>query len=1052
MHFCGVVLVLLSLVLGASTSLSAQGISTTAIRVTLRTEDGGSVEDARVRVVNDATGYANETRIRGGSFLIEELPAGGPYRVVVTGIGYSPQVMDSLWLTLGERREVEFTLVSVAHRLDTVRVSAAADRHRGSPGAVGTLISDSSLRRLPTLNRNMYDFVRIVPQVGSRFGLTGAGSGFRFNSYVIDGVTERQLQGNEVPGGAGPGGRTISIEAVKEYEVLLSPYDARFGDFTGLLVNAVTKSGTNELRGSVFGYMRNEHFARKNSFVGSSPYRNEQFGFSLGGPIVRDRAHFFIATEFQHAVAPSSGPYVGQSSSTVPHIPVSPDDVARFALLLHEKGLDAGDGGRVMLSNPVSTLSGRLDFALPELKTRVVFRDNYSTIKAMRFVRVEGGRTFPLTSNGTTLETAKHAPALQIFTHASAALSNELALAYLDRPLRFIPESETSFILATVRAQEVNGLASLTAGAPAAHGGSDATQKLVEIADHLEFRTASRHTIRTGVHIEIFRFHSEGARGKLGQWRFSSLDSLAHGDATFFQIGKDFGSGNAPVNGAQPSVYVTDDWRLSDRLSVIIGLRADALKFSSRPSYNPEIDSLFQRRTSDFPRTRVQWSPRLGFDWEPFGDDFTRVRGGAGIFVAPPPLGWLLGPARFNGSGVRTLTCSAQLGQKVPKFVADPNQQPQACADGTSFSNGPVALVDRNLKMAESFRASLGIDRRLPWNLDASVDALFSKVRSDFMFVNLNLRGPQGVDSHGRVMYGKILPNGTAEPALVASGRFPEVTDVRNHSLGSSWSITTQLRRSFSERVELNASYTHTRSRDLQSLTNSSAVAPLDIWASGRPLSGRHDDLSTGISSFQIPHRVVLAATYTAPWQRWKTDLSLYYIGESGSPFTYGDSSAAGLGDLNADGTSANDPIYVPRDTHDPSEIEFSGGNAAQADAFEQFIRDTPCLRRQRGTILARNSCTGPWVNTSNASLRQSLQAIGRRDLSLQLEVFNVLNLLNSSWGLFRVPNTVLLQQVGQTSGASPHPVFVFDAATARSSTRNAESGYQLQLSLRYSF
>jgi len=195
----------------------------------------------------------------------------------------------------------------------------------------------------------------------------------------------------------------------------------------------------------------------------------------------------------------------------------------------------------------------------------------------------------------------------------------------------------------------------------------------------------------------------------------------------------------------------------------------------------------------------------------------------------------------------------------------------------------------------------------------------------------------------------------------------------------------------------------------------------------------------------------VLAATYASPWQRWKTDFSLYYIGESGTPFTYGDSSGVpGLGDLNADGTSANDPIYVPRDTHDPSEIVFAGGNVAQADAFDQFIRDTPCLRRQRGRIVARNSCRGPWVNTSNASLRQSLQAIGKHDLSLQLEVFNVLNLLNPSWGLFRVPNTVLLQQVAQ-SGASQR-VFAFDATTAGSTTRNAESGYQLQLSLRYSF
>jgi hypothetical protein len=247
----------------------------------------------------------------------------------------------------------------------------------------------------------------------------------------------------------------------------------------------------------------------------------------------------------------------------------------------------------------------------------------------------------------------------------------------------------------------------------------------------------------------------------------------------------------------------------------------------------------------------------------------------------------------------------------------------------------------------------------------------------------------------------------------------------------------------------MQAAYTYSRSRDVQSLTNVSAVAPFDIWASGRPLSTKHDDLSTGVSSFEIPHRVILGATYAAPWRRWKTDISLYYIGESGTPFTYNDSSAD-LGDLNADGTSANDPIYVPRDATNPTEILLD--SAAEGPALEQFIRNTSCLRRQRGTIVARNSCRGPWVHTSNASLRQSLQQIGGHDVSVQLEVFNFLNLLNPSWGLFRVPNERILQHVRQTAGPSPQPVFYFNAATAGTSTQNLESGYQLQLSLRYSF
>src|SRR5678810_641608 len=168
---------------------------------------------------------------------------------------------------------------------------------------------------------------------------------------MIDGMSDRQLQGNNVLGGA-TGGKTISIEAIQEYQVLLSPYAARYGDFTGMLVNAVTKNGTNEFHGSGYGYARNAGLARTNSFAGNSPYRREQFGFSLGGPIIRNRLHFFIAPEFQHATAPTPGPYVGQSSSASTALLVSADSIARFVSLLGAKGVDAGDGGRVLSANP----------------------------------------------------------------------------------------------------------------------------------------------------------------------------------------------------------------------------------------------------------------------------------------------------------------------------------------------------------------------------------------------------------------------------------------------------------------------------------------------------------------------------------------------------------------------------------------------------------------------------------------------------------------------------------------------------------------------------
>ncbi len=1038
---------------GGPVSIEAQGITTSGIHGTLRgaTPDA-PFDGAAVRVINTATGYVTQTRVHSGSFLVRGLSPGGPYRLVVTKLGFAPFVVDGLFLTLGQELDVGFVATALVTELDTLRVSSRNKADDPGAAGIGTSISESLVRSLPTLNRDLYDFVRLVPQASTHFGISGAGANFRFNSYMIDGVSDRQLQGNNVMGAGTTGGKTISLEAIREYEVVLSAYAARYGDFTGLLVNAVTKSGTNDFHGSVYDYARNEKLARGSSFAGSSPYNRQQFGGSVGGPIIRDRLHFFIAPEIQRSVSPAPGPYVGQKAGASPTLPVSDFDVARFAALLKANGIEAGDGSRVTSSNPATTLFARLDLALPEWKSRIVFLENYSSVAVTRFARPAGSRAFPLTSNAWTLETAKHSIAFQVFTQMRSIAFNELLVSYMDRPVLATDYAASPSIQLSIPAANGEASATLIAGPPAPAGGAGSSQILAELGDYLAIQAGDRHTLGAGFHVERFSYHAIGVRGMFGLWTFASLDALSRGDASTYSISKDV-TGDAGVHGVRPSAYVSDEWRVGHGLSLTLGIRADAMSFSTRPTFNTAVDSVFGRNTADYPSAHVQLSPRLGFNWAPQSGAPLRIRGGAGIFVAPPPLGWLREPIRSNGLGVRTLSCTGTPGfGKVPQFVADPMAQPVACADGRGFADGPVALVDRNLRMAESFRSSLSVDTRLPGRIDASVETLYSRVRSDFLFVNAVLAGPQSVDPHGRVLYGTFDPTGKSQPAVLDARRFPEVIDLRNHSLGHSFSATAQVRRSFADRSDLRASYSYSRSRDVQSLINGSAVAPFDIWASGRSLSGKHETLSTGISAFEVPHRLVLAGTYRAPWHRWKTELAVYYIGESGSPFTFGDSSTSRMGDLNADGTSANDPIYVPRDARDPSEITLAGAvSIAQGAAFERFISTTSCLRHQRGSIMARNSCRAAWVNTSSFSVRQALSRGPAGGLSVQLEVFNLLNLVNSSWGLVRIPNESILQHVGQTRESAPRPIFRFDAANL-SSTKNLDSGYQLQLSLRYSF
>jgi hypothetical protein len=262
-------------------------------------------------------------------------------------------------------------------------------------------------------------------------------------------------------------------------------------------------------------------------------------------------------------------------------------------------------------------------------------------------------------------------------------------------------------------------------------------------------------------------------------------------------------------------------------------------------------------------------------------------------------------------------------------------------------------------------------------------------------------------------------------------------------------------------------SYTYSRVRDVQTPLRVNFPGAVN-WSS-RAVSGRHENLDPEISLNDVPHRLVLAGTYRAPWDRWATEFSFTYVGESGSPFTYLSWGLARRGDLNADGSNANDPIYVPRDAFDPDEIVFSGrSNApgadnspeAQADrvdrqqaAFERFVERTECLREERGRILERNSCREPWSHTTIASVRQSIPFAGQA-LEARLDIFNVLNLLNGNWGRYRVAAPALLEHVAQTPGSPDEsaPIFRFDTTAGQWTTLAAESAFQLQLALRYRF
>jgi hypothetical protein len=1052
-------------------------VTVVQVRGTVRDAAGATVDGARVRLVHDLTGASAEGAAAHGRYVLGGIEPGGPYTLVVRRVGYQPATLSNITLRLGEDATIDVVLTSAAARVDTL-ATVAVRSESSSPSVAGaaTTVSDSLLHRLPTINRGIYDFVVLAPQVSTRVGLaaggmSAGGASLRFNNFLIDGAPERIVTGNSAP--AYGGGKSVPIEAVKEYQVLVAPFDVRYGDFAGGLVNTVTNRGTNEFRGTAFTFWRNNDLSRQRDatadVTAAGPYDRWQYGALFSGPILRDRIHFLVAPEWQHLTQNAVGPYLGQPSTSVPLVPVTSADVSRLSDVLRGFGFTPGSGGAVTTPNPLTNLFARVDIAIPEWSSRVEVMHNEARNDITNFSRASVD-TFALSSYRSAQVAASELTQVHVYSVLPRQGSYNEVMVWLSQTTdRSVSDVREPVIVVPVP-NTYGSTTILKAGAAEPAQGVSGNASSIGINETVTLAMGAAGDVTLGARAERFGIGRGGVSGDYGTWTFSSLDSLARRLPDRFDSKLDLGGADQSFYGSQFALYVGDRWLAGDRFTVTLGLRSDALVVTSRAPYAPAVDSVFHRRTDQVPAARPFLSPRASVDWQLDSAGTSRIRGGLGIFTGRPPLFWLETSAYSYGTGIATLRCGSRATDAggPPGFSVDPSATPTTCANGSVGSgHGDVDLVDRHLRMAQTARADVGYDQRLPGDVTATAEALVSRGISDFVFVNMNLLGPVGTDRRGRVLYGSIAPTGAATPGLRSD--FSEVIDLRNTSAGHALQLSTSLKKDVSRFVQLSAAYTFTRVRDVETPVRA-GLPGAAIWSAARTVSGAEDALPVGISLNDLPHRIVLATTIASQRRRWTTDASFFYVGESGSPLTYVAWGTSRRGDLNADGAVGNDPIYVPTSAFDPNEIVFSGvsdsvgaDNAVatqgrrvglQQAAFQHLIDQTPCLRVQRGEILSRNSCREPWSNTTVLSLRQRIPTGGDRALTAEVDVFNVLNLLNAAWGLRRIGDPQLLEQVGETSGGVEvaQPIFRYDVSRPQWLTSATESAYQLQFAIRYSF
>jgi len=985
----------MALLLGGAQTLAAQGITSASVLGRVTSEARGTVENGIVALTNTTTGARQQTSTNSaGRYNFENVPPGGPYTLEVRGIGFQPTTKTGIMLTLGQRYVQDFELKQQVVTLEELTVVAATNPliNSGRTGAA-QIVNDTAIQRLPLLGRNFTDLIRTSPQVLLGSGIGGQNS--RFNAILIDGGVNNDLFGlssGGTPGGTA-GAKPLSVEALQEFQILVAPFDVRQGSFSGGLVNGITKSGTNEFHGSFFGY------AQRPELVGADTGRAKltkqqafdikQYGGTFGGPIIKNKLHFFINADVQSSQTSFFGPEAKE-----PTTGITEGTAERVQNIIKTK-YDFDPGGLTPPSNlnkPDRNFFGKLSY---QVGGNALLDLTYDYSRASQDVFNRSSRSDPtrdgwqLNNSGYKIGGTTKTGRLR-FTSLIGKANLEVLGGYQTvRDARELPNA-TPLIL--VKGDVPGVTAYLAAGGERFSHGNELDQNIAEATANLTFGIGAHHQITVGTHNEFFRFRNLFANNRYGTWTFGSADSLDIEKANRYEIQLESRPGGftARFGVRALGAYIQDAWRPNDRLTLTGGIRYDVPFFTEKPVENS--DTALQRlevHTGQFPSGNGTWSPRLGVNWDPFGTGNTIVRGGVGLFSGRPPYVWMSNAFTATGLEQKQLTCT---GAGVPGFTVDVDNMPRACAGGSEPSP-PAPLVnyfEKDFKFQQALKYAVGIDQRIGGGLVATVDFLHTENKNQMYQVDDNvLLG--AVNGEGRQLYAN--PTATVSPANSASRLKKAATVLQivhhiNKSADRSTLITAQLQQSFANGVMFSAAYTYSKNEDLMTLGSSIATSNLR----NTPLDGTLENRNLRNSAFSVPHKVTLSGSANLPFG---LQLSAIYTARAGTPYAY-----VYTNDANGDGNITNDLFYVPRDVTD---INIPGANAvADWDRLNAFIASEKCLREQRGKIMERGSCRNPWSKFLDLRLAKVIPTMTGQSFQVTADIFNFLNLLDRDWGIDR--------------------------------------------------
>jgi hypothetical protein len=1077
------ILILLMLIL-FSVSVMAQ-VTTSSISGKVTGDNKAPLPGATVIAVHQPSGtqygaIANAD----GYFNLQGMRSGGPYSVKVSMVGYSSKTYTDITLFLGETFSLNAVIKEDISEVSEVMViGAKPSKFSTDKTGAATNISTEQITLLPSISRSLSDFTRLSPYSGA--GLSFGGRDGRLNNVTIDGANFNNNFGlsESLPGGGNP----ISLDAIEELQVTIAPYDVRQANFVGAGINAITKSGTNQLKGTVYTYQRNQDY-RGNVVDGADLGKRAvestaTYGFSLGGAIIKNKLFFFVNGEYENSPAPIhkwilSTDGVANASQNISRVTAS--DMDAFKNKLAEYGYDPGSYTDYAGGSKNMKMLARIDWNIND-KNKFTVRYNYT--KNVKDIETNGTSTVATKTASNRI--SQNGMAFRNNCYSMDNLVNSLTAELHTK----INDNITNQVFGTfTMIKDMRGSLSdpfphidimkegdafMSAGYELFSWNNGVKNNIYNIVDNLTMSFGA-HKVTAGLSYEDQYVANSFMRYGTGYYRFASLDDFLTGK-TPESFGLTYGYGGelspvADLRFGQFAVYAQDEWNVSEKLKLTYGIRGDLTMYLNDLIENTKISELTfldgrKINTGLWPNSKMLLSPRVGFSYDVFGDKSFKVRGGTGIFTGRIPLVFFTNMPTNGGMVQNTATrkdAHADLAKLVKdgKIITDVNEMVSTLGlptEATAALPSSIAAVDPDFKLPQVWKSTLAVDYQLPTSFPMSLtlEGMYSKDINAVCQINANMPDPEasgfakfaGPDK--RYIYASKGINAKVNEAMV----------LVNTSEGYGYNLNAMLTAEPVKDLKAMIAYTNTVVKEISGNPGSQAAS---AWQNQASVNGPNN-LGLQNSQYVTPNKLIASISYRKEYAKiFATSVGLYYAGFNTGRYSYVYSN-----DMNLDGVN-NDLIYIPATQNEITFIDANGFTAAQqAEAFWKFIEQDAYLSQHKGEYAEAYSATLPWVNRFDLKITQDFRiktGSSTNTLQISLDVLNVGNLINNSWGVTQVAAVSNYGKVLKYEAATADNVPTYSLFTntvdgqkvlvdkSFNTYKNSSNCWQLQLGVRYFF